>query len=306
MADQLHVIQQQDAYNCSFFFNSKAFLAINNELKPITFQLKKKDEVIGVIHFSIINNTAISLQQTPFGGVDVTSGVSESDLLFFLEQVLLVLKKRTISSVELRLPPVSYFPSLIVLQETVLQQVGFKTITQEINCHLTVSTSTTFWSMLHASEKNKRNKCFKKGFTVQELSKLAFDTVYDLIAENRKMKGYPMTMARERLKNVVTSFNEYHLFGCFDGDKLIACTVSIEVNSSILYNFYMADSMSYRSFSPLVFLNEYVYNWCVSNQFTQLDLGTVSVDGVINEGLFSFKKNIGAQVSLKSKFLLTW
>lgn len=289
-------------YKSVFLFNNVRFLKLNNTITPISFRLNKSNNIIAALHFSLIDNKAISLSQTPFGGLDFGSEASEHDLVYFLEQVLTELKARNITAVELQLPPSSYAPEMEAFQDAILKKLGFEIIVAETNCHIEVNPTTTFWSILHSSEKNKLNKCLKKGFEVRELDIENFDAVYDLILDNRKAKGFPMTMERIRLKKMISHFKEYHLFGCFDGIELVACTVSIEVNESVLYNFYMADSMFYRPYSPLVYLNEFIYKWCIKHSFSQLDLGTASVGGVINEGLFSFKKNLGAKVSGKIRF----
>ncbi len=291
-------------YKSLFFFNSVKFLKANNAIPPISFRLNKSNEIIAAIHFSILGDKAISLLQAPFGGLDFHHSVELSDIDRFLSEVLVELQARKIKSIELRLPPSSYAPAIEAIQDNLLKKHGFKICGSETNCHIEVNPTTTFWSRLRSSEKNKLNRSLKAGFNNNELPKSEFNQVYDLVRENREAKGFPLTMERNHLERLVLKFDEYKLFGCYDHDKLIACTVSIVVNKTILYNFYMADSLDYRSFSPLVFLNEYVYNWCVKNNFSQLDLGTVSVDGVINEGLFSFKKNIGAKVSGKIQFLL--
>lgn len=290
-------------YTSLFFFNSVKFLKVNNEITPISFRLNKSNKIIAAIHFSIIGDKAVSLLQAPFGGLDFHQSIDFSDIDRFLSEVLIELKARKINAVELRLPPSSYAPDIEALQDQLLKKHGFKICGNETNCHIEVRATTTFWSLLKSSEKNKLNRSLKAGFQNCELPKSKFNEVYDLVKENREAKGFPLTMERNHLEKLVHQFEAYKLFGCYDQGTLIACTVSIVVKNDILYNFYMADKLEYRSFSPLVFLNEYIYNWCVKNNFNQLDLGTVSVDGVINEGLFSFKKNLGAKVSGKIRFL---
>ncbi len=290
-------------YKSLFFFNSVKFLKVNNTIPSISFRLNKSNKIIAAIHFSILGDKAISLLQAPFGGLDFHQEVELEDIDCFLSEVLVELQARKIKLIEFRLPPSSYAPAIEAIQDNLLKRHGFKISGSETNCHIEVNPPTTFWSLLSSSEKNKLNRSLKAGYQNYELPKSKFNEVYDLLKENREAKGYPLTMERNHLEKLVHKFDEYKLFGCYEQDKLIACTVSIVVNKEILYNFYMADNLDYRSFSPLVFLNEYIYNWCNKNKFNQLDLGTVSVDGIINEGLFSFKKNIGAKVSGKIRFL---
>ena len=106
-------------------------------------------------------------------------------------------------------------------------------------------------------------------------------------------------MTKEKLFLLASTFKEIHLFGTYDIDVLIATSISIQVTPSTLYNFYMADDYKYKSYSPLVTLNGFIYDWCITKKVSTLDLGTVSIKGVINTGLESFKKHLGGIKSEK-------
>ncbi len=97
-------------------------------------------------------------------------------------------------------------------------------------------------------------------------------------------------MTFEKLKEMFEVLPQhYFLFGVYDKDTLIAAAVSIRVTDSILYNFYHGDRMAYRSYSPIVMLLDGIYKFCQVKSFSYLDLGTSSVEGEPNEGLFNFK-----------------
>ena len=45
-------------------------------------------------------------------------------------------------------------------------------------------------------------------------------------------------------------------------DELVAANISIRVNEKVLYNFYHDHHQSYNLLSPVVFLNEGLYQFC--------------------------------------------
>ena len=89
----------------------------------------------------------------------------------------------------------------------------------------------------------------------------------------------------------------FQIFTVRDKHKIVALTVTVRVNDRILYNFYPADAAEYHNYSPTVMLTEGLYNYCWEVGIGLLDLGSAP-----NYGLIRFKKNLGAQASLKLSF----
>lgn len=111
-------------------------------------------------------------------------------------------------------------------------------------------------------------------------------------------------MSLEGLQNMFTLFpDEYLLFGVFDEEKMIAASVSIKVCQRILYCFYIGDDLEYRSQSPVTVLVAGIYEYCRVNNFFVLDLGLSTEKGIVNKGLYTFKKSFGAVESPKLTFV---
>jgi len=77
------------------------------------------------------------------------------------------------------------------------------------------------------------------------------------------------------------------------------------VYDDVLYNFYHDHSGDYDHLSPVVLLNEGLYNFCQRNKIGLLDLGTSNIDDKVNESLLAFKLHLGAQPSRKLTFFKT-
>jgi hypothetical protein len=168
----------------------------------------------------------------------------------------------------------------------------------DVTQYLAVET-TSFESKIKVSEKQK----LRKANRVFQFSKLPIDrlpNVYDLIKSNRIWKNYPITTTYEWLNKLVQYFPEdYLLFGVFD-DEMIAAAVAIRINREILYTFYLGDVPRTRNVSPVVFLLDGIYNYSEQMGFKLLDLGISTDQGVLNFGLYNFKKNLGAMDSIRT------
>jgi lipid II:glycine glycyltransferase (peptidoglycan interpeptide bridge formation enzyme) len=110
-----------------------------------------------------------------------------------------------------------------------------------------------------------------------------------------------LSVTANELNTLLTDLpQEYIVFTVTDNWKIIAMSLAVRVHSKVLYNFLPADLAAYQSYSPMVLLNEAMYNYCQNEGIDILDLGT-SQDhhGVEKPGLIRFKENLGGQESLK-------
>jgi len=108
-------------------------------------------------------------------------------------------------------------------------------------------------------------------------------------------------MTRSRLEALITEFpDDCIVFAVKDKDRIIALSLTVRINKTILYNFLPAALAAYNKFSPSVMLTQAIYEYCQHENITILDLG-ISLDqnGLEKPGLLHFKKNIGGKDSLK-------
>ncbi len=243
----------------------------------------------------IVKDEAISISKATFGGIEGIKGLRDEDEDYFLSKVFQFLHNEGVKKVTFRLAPEIYNDYASNNYRKLLERNGFEKKITEIDNYLVVS-STSFREGLDASEKNKLNKAEKNGIVCEQLTGNDFDSFYSLLAENRAKKGYPVTMDSDSLKHMIATFpDDYLLFGARHGDKLVAAVLSIKLHPAILYNFYMADDYDYRSYSPLVMLNGYIYEFAQQSQIGLIDLGISTENGIVNQGLLDFKHHLGAQ-----------
>jgi lipid II:glycine glycyltransferase (peptidoglycan interpeptide bridge formation enzyme) len=160
--------------------------------------------------------------------------------------------------------------------------------------------------MLKPSRRQRINRCRREGMRVSELGPDAYRQAYDVIVQNRQAKGFPVTMSFGSIEQMMEVFpGKLRFFGVFQGDLMIAASICVNVNPSVLYVFYWGDLPGYERFSPVTLLAEWIYDHAHRNGFQHIDFGTSTKDGVPIYGLMNFKKEIGCYPSLKPSYIKT-
>jgi GNAT acetyltransferase-like protein len=282
-------------------FNTSLFQSLKLGEKKY-FVLTEKNQPISRMIFTFFNGKAISGIAATFGSIDFSQPMTEDKADFFFTKAVDLLAGFEIEGIIIKNWPSIYGASLNM--PTCLSAAGFEILHSDVNQHLTI-TIEPFISRIKYNERKKLNQCLERGYRFMELSTEALTAVYELVENTRDRKGFPVSMSFDELSATILKLPEaYLLFGLYDGDTLIAASVSIRITEGILYNFYHADDIDYRSTSPLVMLVQNIYEFCQRNDIGLLDFGISSEKGVLNEGLFKFKQNLGCDTSEKVTYRL--
>jgi hypothetical protein len=89
------------------------------------------------------------------------------------------------------------------------------------------------------------------------------------------------------------------IFGGFLHNAMIAAAICVRVNSEILYVYSWGERSGFEGISPVTVIAAALYRFSRSADIACLDVGTSSVQGEPNPGLFAFKKSLGAKPSIK-------
>ncbi|HEX6224608.1 MAG TPA: GNAT family N-acetyltransferase [Chryseolinea sp.] len=280
----------------TFLFHKPEFIFRPSEQQIVTF------EVPGArIYFSRAENLLTSLDKSPFGGFILTSGSSREDLISLLKKVAAWSEQNEIANVIIRSFPEIYQPVQSHLVKNCLLEFGFSVKYEDTSQVIPVSEGSM---TLDTHKKRRLRHAALLAFTFRQLTSEYLDEAYLRIVESRESKGYPVTMTQGDLQEMFKLFpNEYLLFGVFSQDTLIATSVCVKVNSEILYCFYIGDALAYRHASPVTLLIHGIFEYCKENNFTLIDLGISTDKGVVNKGLYTFKKSFGTIDSPKLTFL---
>lgn len=254
----------------------------------------------GKIFFSQKQDQLISLERSPFGGFVVDETASEENLEELVRQVLKWCQTRNVKSIIIRCFPEAYNIHLSKLSNEVLLRNMFAVKYHDISQMLMISED---GPMMNVHRQRRLRKCKAEGYVFEKLPPSFLPEAYACIAESRNDKGYPITMTLPELSEMFDRFpDHYYLFGVKDQAKIVATCVAIEVSPKILYCFYIGDALAYRHTSPVTMLMDGLYKFAREHHYELIDLGISTDEGVLNEGLYSFKKSLGAVDSPKLTF----
>jgi len=282
------------------FFNSDQFVkGRSNSINYFRFYLLKSGMPTAKFVIYLDDKTAFSPWKAPYGSFELASEMSEDVISYFLEEITNWCVRKKINSLKVIAPPEFYQnqPSNIFIKN------GYRIIYTDLHQYFRVAQK--FSHNFAYSEKKRLNKCQNNGFTSSIVGKNLLPKAHELLTNSRKRKGYPVTMTFESLVEMFQKYPEnYLLFAVFDKNIMISMAVSIRVNKDILYNFYHADHDDYATFSPTVMVVNEVNKYALKNGFQYIDLGISSNKGILNKGLYTFKKNLGSKECSRHTYLL--
>ena len=280
----------------TFLFHRPEFIFRYPKNQIITFEENESK-----IHFSRIGNLLISLDKSPFGSFVITSRITKNKLSSLVEKIEDWSRQEGIANLLIRSFPEIYEPEQnALIKETLIGSgyiIKYEDITQVIEV-------TEGPMNLNTDKRRRLRQAESLDFSFREIALNHLEEAYSLIVESRESKGYPVTMMFKDLEAMFKLFpGDYLLFGVFEKNKLIATSVCIKVNDRILYCFYIGDALAFRPHSPITLLINGIYEYCQTNDFNMLDLGISTDKGVLNKGLYAFKKTFGSFDSHKLTFL---
>ncbi len=283
-----------------YLFNKDKFLKKDLPHELIQFYIYKENApfVIGKFNLFVQNHVGYSPIKGSFGSIEFKEGTPTDVIESFVDFILKWCEGRNLRSVIIKNFPFAYNSSNSTVLFNIFFTKGFRILNSEVNSHIPIS-KRPFEENIHHSKRRSLRKCIGKNFTFQLEADPELEMVYDIIKDCRDAKGYPTSLTFSELEKMFRDFPEFLLFTVRDGKTIIALSVCIVINRDILYNFYPADKLAYRKYSPVTMIASGIYLYGQKNNFSCLDMGTSSVNGKINQGLIGFKRQLGARESLK-------
>lgn len=285
-------------------FNSPEFFGRNGTTGWLSYHVlnNRTQRAVCSIHFHVEGSIARSPYKAPFGSVECHEGISPGLLYDFLNYVDVQLKDKGVKDVYVKNPPRSYAPAILSLLECFLVNLGY--VAADAECGATIAIDDTpFAARIAHSELLRNRQAWNAGLSCRMIPEDNVGEVYAFISTRHGEKGYKISISAEDLKETVRRFpRRYLLFGIFDGSKMVGASVSIRVKQNVLYNFLMNHDMQYNRLSPPVLLLENLYNYCLDNKISILDLGTSALGGSPNFSLLDFKLHLGGVPTTKFSF----
>jgi hypothetical protein len=181
----------------------------------------------------------------------------------------------------------------------ILSRSGYKTSYVDLDCALALDNASLLDKM-QLSRRQRVAKCQQRGMVSRIVEPTHYRHVYEVIATNRRARGFPVSMTFEAIDRMNQALpGMMFFFGTYASDELIAASICIRINGEVLYVFYWGDLPGWGKFSPVTFLATFIYDFAKLNGFRWMDVGTSTVHGIPNHGLLSFKRELGCVEELK-------
>ena len=204
-----------------------------------------------------------------------------------------------ISNYEITFPPEFFYPDIFVPQVQACLQLFQCHITLDLNHHVVLESE--FGATISKGNRKKLRQFHENGGMVHTGNAWDLDSVIDILEISRRNLGVKLSMSKEQIKGAFAELpGNYVSFIAEIGQFKIASAVVVRISAECLYVLYWGDiGGDWRHFSPVVAIFSEIINYAKENSFRYVDLGKSSLNGNINEGLATFKSNLGALESKK-------
>ncbi len=291
-------------------FNHTDFFTLHSGPKDLYLQLlNDRDKVLATLCFYAHDDDSyISPKRGTYGGLSLHEAVEMPVLEAFVAAVIKIISDQRAKSLTLKMPPFSHDLALSSLMTNILLRNGFQLLNHELNYHMDIN-SQEFINRISYGNKKRIRKCLREGFVADHHPLTDIALIYEVIRVNRARRGFPLTMTLEQLQTMLKLFPErYQLFSVKhqvqEASVMVSSAICIAVSPTILYVFYWGDIAGYERYSPIALLAERIYQFCQQEGYTQLDVGTSSLNSLPSYGIAQFKRNLGFSESLKPEFSL--
>jgi hypothetical protein len=257
--------------------------------------------VLSTIHFA---EESCGVFRSPrlgtFGSFDFKEPPCIELVEFFADESERVLRDRGATQITIISPPFAHAPELSHLVYLALHNRGYRATPHSLNQSIRLD-DRSFASRVNNGRRRRLRRARELGLETRKLTSLSeLSDAYELILENRRSKGYKLSMTWDSIREMREIFGDrVYGFGVFRETQAAAASITIRVNRDVVYVFYWGDVPGFSDVSPIVLLAETIYEHARAEGALWMDLGTSTNDGAPNYGLIRFKRILGCEASLK-------
>lgn len=301
-------LQVNQFYKCDWcsIFNTPQFFELHRDGAAFYFQLciGTPSQVVGVVHFTPVEPGHYrSPRRGTFGSFEFRETLRMEAVESFVDEVERVLKDNGANVIEILEPPAILDPPKAAMLYNILYRKGYQVQTPELDSTIAIDKA-TFLEKVEHSRRQRINKCLREGMEFRQLDASLCPQVYEVIAQDRAAKGYPLSMTCEAILKMNEVLPDRMIFfGVFANHSLITSSICINVGRGMLYAFYWGELAGYDKFNPVCLMAQGIYDYARANGFSLMGIGMSTMDGVPNYGVLKFKREMGCVESLKLSFV---
>lgn len=284
-------------------YNTVDFCELNkNKVDHIDYIIIKKEESprFAVI-FGIRDGQASCPFSAPFGTLlplKHSSSIENYDDA--LDAIDIYAAETGLKKIFFRLPPIFYGANELSALVNSLFRKGYAALDVDVNYafNLEVAYKSYDGIIRYNARKNLRI-ALKSGLALQICSRdEEIIEAYDIIAENRAFKGYPLRMTQDQVVRTL-SIVAHDVFIVRHEGQGVASAIVYHVNDKIAQVIYWGDIPGAAHLKPINYLAYQLVQYYGGKGFQYLDIGPSTENSIPNYGLCDFKESIGCERSLK-------
>lgn len=286
------------------FFNAAAFNAINTYKCDQVFYLLFKDTKVRLgIVFGVRNNILNSPFSAPFGGFEYTT---EEVRLQQIDAALKALRdwaqSKNYNGIKIVPPPFFYNPNFLNKIDNCLYRAGFDKTNVELNYQFpTDKAGDDYESILWYNARKNLKRANQAGLAFEKLDNAYGKAAYDIIAQNRKERGFPLRMTWEQVAET-TAIIKADFFIVKKETSSIAAALVFHVAKSIVQVIYWGDLPEFSEYKTMNFLSLHIFKYYKDAGITMVDIGPSTESSIPNYGLCEFKESIGCDINIKTEY----
>ncbi len=288
----------------SHVFNSVAFNAFNAFKCERVYYLIFKDTKIrlGII-LGLRDGVLVSPFSAPYGGFQYGY---EDVRLNQIDAALVAIQKWMFSNafkeIKIVLPPIFYNVNFLTKLTSSLYRANFQVINLDINYQFpTHKFDENYLSIVWQNAKKNIKRANNAGLIFEKLETSEGETAYDIIAENRTQRGFPIRMTWEELKKTINLIPA-DFFIVKKDNVIIASAIIFQVSEGIVQVVYWGDLPQFSEYKTMNFLSYEIFKYYKKIEIKVVDIGPSSENSIPNHGLCEFKESIGCDLSPKYSF----
>jgi DNA-binding transcriptional regulator YdaS (Cro superfamily) len=229
------------------------------------------------------------------GGFEPAEGVDCAGIARMVGEAEAHLRDLGARRLSVVLPPFCHAPGRTALVLHALLGLGYVVERHELNQSVGLRRA-----RMPARRNYLINRAVRAGVTVARLAPQDYQAAHAVLAESYAKKGFVLSMDWPDVAEMAAAFPEaLHVFGARQAGRLVGAALCLAVNARVLYLYSWGEVRGAEPLSPVTLLAEALYAHARRQGFERLDLGTSSLHGTVNPGVFALKKRLGATPSPK-------
>lgn len=285
-------------------FNSGAFSKLNESRFEKVYYLVFRDTKtrLGII-LGLRDQVLLSPFSATFGGFEfVSDDVKLYQIDAALESLIAWASLQKCIGIKMILPPFFYQEDFLAKVTNCIYRAGFETQNIELNYHFqTANLSDTYEQDIWYNAKKNLKKANSFGLIFEKLDIKNGKLAYDVIAQNRAERGFPLRLTWEQLMQT-NSVIPMDFFLVKTENDNIGAAIVYHMTSSIVRVIYWGDLPQFSEYKTMNFLSFQLFKYYKEQGIEILDIGHSTVDSVPNNGLCEFKESIGCSIGLLYEF----